>query len=1671
MDSMRTSHLLSGRLVLAIGVFLGLTTRAETSSVEARARGILEATGIQGGLVVHLGCGDGKLTAALGAKPGFLVHGLATNEQDLTIARALARKKGLYGKVSIDRLNAPSLPYVDNLVTLLIADDLDGIAKEEVLRVLAPKGVAYLKEGGKWTRTVKPRPNEIDEWTHYLYDESGNAVSHDTVVGPLRRMQWVGSPRWSRHHDRMASMSALVSANGRIFYILDEGPTSTVQLPPDWKLIARDAFNGVILWKRSIPEWWPHLWPFKSGPAQLPRKLVAVGGEVYVPLGLYAPLSALDAATGKVLRTYDGTKATEEVIASDGVLFLLVNESGERMKSYRPVHRNIGAAKKRVAHEWPWDEKDRKIMAVRAGDGDVLWTATSPVVPLTLAADGACVYFHDGGRIVCLNRKTGERRWQSEEIDTRSPLPTAFAPTLVVYEDVVVFGGGGRTMTGVCARTGKTLWTGEHPPSGHNCPRDILVVDGLVWSGAIAGGRHSGIFKGLDPRTGEVKREFPPDVETYWFHHRCYRSKATENFILPSRTGIEFVDVRAKSWECHHWVRGGCIYGVMPCNGLVYAPPHDCACYLEAKLSGFCSLAPAAKKPAAKLGADERLTRGPAYGKPVAGDGERAKPSDWPTYRYDAARSGCTPTPVRNGLAPKWQTDLGGKLSSPVIAEGKIFVASVDTHTLFALDEETGRTVWQFTAGGRIDSPPTVYQGRALFGSADGCVYCLRASDGALVWRFRAAPADRRLVSFEQLESVWPVHGSVLVEKGVAYFVAGRSMFLDGGMTLYRLDPKTGEMLSATALDERDPETQENLQVRVKVLNMPVALPDVLSSDGKNVYMRSQRFGLDGSRPEATPPPTDPTQLASMQAGENVHLFSPGGFLDAEWFHRNYWVYGSNFSSGCNWYFRAGRHAPAGRILAFDESRVYGYGRKPQYFLWTTPLEYHLFATGKDLPEPSTPAARRGGTRVHVGKSRSLNPSGKSLTIMAWVKAERPDGVIFARGGGSHGYVLALRSGRPQLSIRAENTLSALTAKEKLGKKWAHVAGVLTEEKELHLYVNGRRVASGKVRSLITTDPHQDMDIGGDDGSGVGDYHAPFGFTGLIDEVRIYHRALSSEEIADLCADPAEQSEDPALVLRYSFDDGQAKDQSGDHNDGKVQAAEVVDGKVGKALAFAGKMRGKIPFDVEHQWSQTVPVHARAMAVAAETLFVAGPPDVVDEEQIFDNPDDPAVRARQAEQLAALKGEKGAILLAVSTQDGKMLSQYRLDAPPSWDGLAAANGRLYLSTEAGTVVCMGGGSSAARNKAAGTNKDSTRKAKRSGRSKASMSIEKEPFGTTKQGESVDLYTLTNANGMRVRIMTYGGVIVSVEVPDRDGKTDDVVLGFETLEAYIKDSPHFGCITGRYGNRIGKARFTLDGQEYTLAKNNGENHLHGGIDSFDRKVWATEPIEKPDAVGLKMSYLSKDGEEGYPGNLNCTVTYWLTNDDELRIDYEATTDKPTVVNLTNHSYFNLAGAGNGTILDHVLTIHADRFTPTDDGQIPTGELRPVEGTPFDFRRRTPIGKRIDADDEQIRFGSGYDHNFVLNSQDGSLALAAEVYEPKTGRVMRVLTTEPGVQLYTGNFLNGRLVGKGGKTYPRRGALCLETQHYPDSPNKPEFPSTVLRPGETYKTTTVYAFSAR
>ena len=1261
---------------------------------QERAQQILEAAGFSGGLIVHVGCGDGKLTAALCGNDRTMVQGLDRNPANVRQAREYVKSRGIYGTITIDQLRSNRMPYVDNLVNLVVADSLGRVPMAEVMRVLCPNGVAYI--GGK--KTVKPWPDNIDEWTHYLHDPSNNAVAHDDVVGPPRHLQWVGSPRWARHHDHMHSLSAQVSAKGRLFYILDEGPRSSILLPSKWSLFARDAFNGTVLWKRDIEKWHTRLWPLKSGPAQLPRRLVAVDDTVYVTLSNDAPVSALDAVTGKTLRTYGGTEATEEILLADGVLFLVVNRKAGEKPTFAPDESSVRSVRS-SQNSWMWTPTPRTITAIEANTGNVLWQQSQPVAPLTLTVAGQRLFSHDGDKIVCLDRNNGKQLWTSKPLPRWETMRSYYAPTLVVYDGVVLFAGGEKmvphyhavsSMTALSANTGEVLWTSDHAPSGYQSPEDILVSNGIVWSGATSQGSYDGMFTGRDLRTGEIKSQFPPDVDTHWFHHRCHRGKATDKYLLMSRTGIEFIDPSTKHWTCHHWVRGACLYGVMPGNGMIYAGPHPCACYIEAKLFGMNALA--AESPTRQVPRDVpdagRLERGAAYAHPLAPQASLPE-TDWPTYRHDDARSGVTRSNVPTKLEQVWTTGLGGNLTSVVIAGDKLFVASIEDHTVHALDAGSGAKLWNHSAGGRIDSPPTAWRGRVYFGSHDGWVTCLRAADGELCWKFRAAPMDRKHLAFEQVESVWPVFGSVLIRDGVLYCVAGRSMFLDGGIRWLKLNPESGRKIAEVVLDDKDPETGENLQKYVTGLNMTVALPDILSSDDKYIYMRSMAFDPDGARQEIAYRAVNKQKAK----GDDIHLFASGGFLDGSWWHRSYWTYGRSVASGAGGYYLAGKVAPSARILSVTDNAVYGYGRKPQYYRWTTPIEYQLFRTSKELPDPK-PAIRRKGRGSYVGVevSKSLDAAGKPLALEAWVQTRSGNGVVVARGGSAHGFSLVLQDAIPSFVVRSNKVLSTVSAEEKIGNGWVHLAGALRPDKRIELYVNGKLAVSGPCTGLLAGNPAQAMEIGADEGGGVGDYGSPFGLKGNIDDVRLYFGNVSAAEIAAHAANPTDVAAQKAkLVAHYTFDDGKAADMSGNGNDGTIEGVKPVKGKAGGALRFRGvkkRARAISPHSVEYDWVTDIPLHVRAMVIAGDTMFIAGPPDMLDEEAAARSLADPETQAKLTAQAEAFSGSKGSVLWAVATADGTKIAEYKLTSMPRWDGMAAANARLYFATTDGKVVCM-----------------------------------------------------------------------------------------------------------------------------------------------------------------------------------------------------------------------------------------------------------------------------------------------------------------------------------------------------------------------------------------------
>jgi outer membrane protein assembly factor BamB len=566
---------------------------------------------------------------------------------------------------------------------------------------------------------------------------------------------------------------------------------------------------------------------------------------------------------------------------------------------------------------------------------------------------------------------TGEEKWQSHDLSAGDIISHSwFGPTLVVSgETLLVSLGPQKARTGISpyapestlfaldANTGQEFWSAEHPESGHASPKDVLVIGNTVWLPRTA--RPTGPIFGYDIKTGRLVKELKKKSPYGFFsHQRCYRQRAVGDTILTSMQGIEFIDTQQDDpeWIAHHWVRGSCLFGIMPSYGMLFIPPHPCACNLDSKLDGMFALAPKDHfidgHAVSGQPIKERLLKGPAYGAPLqAVDNSH----HWPTYRGDNGRSGRSRAQIRANLEQTWKVDVGGQLSPPTIACNMVFIAQKDEHSLLALDAQNGSRLWGFMADARIDSPPTIFKGRAYLGSRDGCIYCLDIKTGALIWKFAAAPANTQLVAYGQLESLWPVSGSVLIEQNRLYAVAGRSMFLNGGLRMVILDPMSGTLIRENVYDHTDPKTGKNLHAfGNRNFNLPVSMPDILSCDGKQIYMRTQPFDLDGNRAFIEPAyihlgngKNSEKVIAAAAKDVHKHLFSPTGFLDDSWWHRTYWTYAGGYLGGPGGWYRGVAATPTGRILAFDDTKVYGFGREGERYGWTEPIKYRLFRSDR----------------------------------------------------------------------------------------------------------------------------------------------------------------------------------------------------------------------------------------------------------------------------------------------------------------------------------------------------------------------------------------------------------------------------------------------------------------------------------------------------------------------------------------------------------------------------------------------------------------------------------------------------------------------------------------------------------------------------------------------------
>jgi len=908
------------RMPILSTVVFGQAAFVAWAGVAENAHSILKDTGFKGGLIVVIGCDDPDLITGLHANDTFLVHAIDTDPAEVENARKHIRAKGLYGRVSAAAWNGRTLPYCDNLVNLLIDESGGGqVAGEEITRVLAPGGMSIIQ--GK--SSTKPFPQQIDEWTHYLHDAGNNAVAKDTVVGAPRHVQWRAEPDWTRTHHKLSSISAVVTARGRMFCVLDTATTATfAHVPARWRIVARDAFNGIKLWERDIASWTPINRGFRSGPVQVTRLLVTDGKQVFLPLGNTKPVSALDAATGETLREFEGTENAEELLLVDSKLVVLKSEGPPAQAEQRD------RKKRRKANSDDSARNGRSVVVVDVQSGTAIstrgLTGEETPQPQTIASDGKRVYFCSKAGVIALDVQSGNQVWIAPQEGGRFN-GSGMDAVLVVADGVVLTPYDG--LTAYSAVDGKKLWRQGARLAGFRSPPDIFVINGLVWTGTDFGTAY-------DVKTGEPAGRIisPEKVETVGHHHRCYRSKASLNYLIGGYRGVEMYDLHGDNHFRNNWVRGSCQYGVMPANGLIYSPSHSCCCYMEAKVFGFYALAPERELPPATRMQD-RLEKGPMYGR-LANCELQAGNASWPTFRGDGMRRGVSASTVNGEMKPAWSIQAGTRISPPVVSDGIVILSDIGAHTIRAFHEEDGKELWAFTAGGPVDSAPTIAGDAVVFGCLDGNVYCLSAKTGHLAWKFQAAPLVLNNVSRGQLASVWPVNGSVLVKDGKAYFAAGHNTFLDGGMQLHAVDIKSGRLVASnhitTAHGTEHPEggrgvgghSQNRWDVKTieqpdhsDAFSMAGCMNDLMSTDGTSIFLHHLRLNPN----------------LQKQEEKARHIFSTSHFLDDAENHRSHWFLGygdfSRIAVAYEWMTNGPRFdvmkSIKGIMLAYDDQHAY----------------------------------------------------------------------------------------------------------------------------------------------------------------------------------------------------------------------------------------------------------------------------------------------------------------------------------------------------------------------------------------------------------------------------------------------------------------------------------------------------------------------------------------------------------------------------------------------------------------------------------------------------------------------------------------------------------------------------------------------------------------------------
>jgi outer membrane protein assembly factor BamB len=874
---------------------------------------LLQEVGNERGIIVQLGCGDGQRCLDLHADGRYAVQSLDRDEKKVAAARKRIQSQGCYGPVSVRLLDGERLPYLDNLINLAVVDDPLGVTEQEIMRVVRPLGVAMIRDGDTYRKVTKPWPEDIDPWTHFLHSATGNAVSQDKRVGPPRRLQWSADTLWGRSHETNNSFAALVTDHGRMFFIFDQGLTGMEdpRLPERWTLIARDAFNGSVLWQRPLPTWGSQAWKnralrFFGG--NIARRLVADRDRLYITFQYGGGVQILDAVTGRTLREIPGTEGAEEIlVAGDHVIVGGLSQSERRGGGAGILCYDISTEKVL----WQAEDKGLFAQVLSAGPNEVV--------------------YHNKQSVVCLNRGDGSVRWEFAD----QPSGGKGGGKMLLLADDKVILSSRKAIVALSLADGQVVWQAPGVQGQSMRESDLFYAQGLIWcSGPDASVVAYDINDGTQARQLDAS-----SVQSQGHHLRCYRAKATENFLITQFRGLEFLDLNQEDHAQHDWLRGTCTYGVMPANGLLYVPPHSCLCYSAAMFTGLNAFAGETSQDREDMSrrfAVGPIEKGPAY------DGilPPASPTDgsWPSYRHDARRTGASPSRLPGTLKRKWKVDFDMQLTPPVAADGRVFVAGRSEHTVYALEADRGERLWTFASDARIDSPPSLYRGLVVFGGADGFLYCLRAEDGQLAWRRRLAPAERWMAVEGQLESVWRLHGSVLIEGGLAYCTAGRSSYLDGGLFLYAVDVGTGEVRHRAQLN-----TATNLREEragrefVASYHIEGAHSDVLVAQGGFIYLNQMKFSPDLklqpakylTKEEITARPSmnldnqdyvnedifrvnwrgeqmsTYDKLAGILVDENqnvgerdlgLHLFTTSGFLDTTFFNRTFWMYSKTWT-------------------------------------------------------------------------------------------------------------------------------------------------------------------------------------------------------------------------------------------------------------------------------------------------------------------------------------------------------------------------------------------------------------------------------------------------------------------------------------------------------------------------------------------------------------------------------------------------------------------------------------------------------------------------------------------------------------------------------------------------------------------------------------------------------